>query len=112
MESKERYEHRIKRKSKMSNQSQNDPNWKKGDIVVLFHYGCIFEAEHDPKYCSTIFSSEDWHYGLTKCKEIRLATIEDVDKKIEYQTKIVEREQATLDRLIDFSKRVRNEPAN
>ena len=92
----------------MSNQSQNAPNWKKGDIVALLHNGGgvihIFEAEHDPWYVS---STENWYYVLRNCKEIRLATIEDVDKKIEYQKEIVEREQARLDKLFGFSKLIK-----
>jgi hypothetical protein len=101
----------------MNNQSQNPPNWKKGDIVVLHYEGCkdcitsIFEAEYDPKYCNTIFddSSKDWHYGFRNCKEIRLATIEDVNRKIQYQTEIVEREQAILDKLLSFLMKVNRE---
>ena len=91
----------------MNNQSQNPPNWKKGDIVALLYNSGgviqIFEAKHDPWYGKTFYSSkEDWYYGLTTCKEIRLATIEDVDRKIQYQTEIVEREQARLDELLSF----------
>jgi hypothetical protein len=96
----------------MNNQSQNPPNWKKGDIVVLTDCGAaaIFEAEHDPQYCTSIWSSEKkWHYGLRYCKEIRLATIEDVNRKIQYQTEIVEREQAILDKLFSFLMKVNRE---
>lgn len=71
---------------------KDKPNWKKGDVVVLLdHDGgvlSLFEAEHDPQYCSTIFSSEkDWYYGLRNCKEIRPATKDDIDHKIKIQQK-------------------------
>ncbi len=91
--------------------SHEVPNWKKGDIICLLgHKGGvihIFEAEHDPYYGKTFFSSvEDWYYGLRDCKEIRLATIEDVDNKIIYQKENVEREKAHLDQLINFRERL------
>lgn len=90
---------------------ENTPIWKKGDIICLLgHKGGvihIFEAEHDPYYGKTFFSStEDWYYGLRDCKEIRLATIEDIDYKIVYQKENVEREQAHLDQLINFRERL------
>ena len=86
---------------------KDKPNWKKGDIVVLLgHNGgalSIFEAEHDPVYCSTLFSSEkDWYYGLRNCKEIRPATKDDIDNKIKFQKEKVEREQSRLDELLNF----------
>ena len=91
------------------------PNWKKGDIVVLLDHNLgdgflhIFEAEYDPQYCSTIFSSEqDWYYGLRNCKEIRLATIDDIDHKIKFQKEKVEREQSRLDELLNFRGRLEN----
>lgn len=91
------------------------PNWKKGDIVALIDnsYGnvlSIFEAEYDPQYCSTIFNSEkDWYYGLRNCKEIRLATIYDIDHKIRFQKQKVEREQLILDELLNFHGRLENQ---
>ena len=92
---------------------KDKPNWKKGDIVVLLnHNGCglhIFEAEYDPQYCSTIFNSEkDWYYGLRNCKEIRLATKDDIDHKIKFQKQKVEREQEILDELLNFRGRLEN----
>lgn len=92
--------------------TQNIPNWKKGDIICLLgHNGGvihIFEAEHDPWYGTTFFSLEaDWYYGfLRHSKEIRLATIEDVDDKIIYQKENVEREKAVLDQLLNFRERL------
>jgi len=91
--------------------TQNIPNWKKGDIICLMgHRGGvihIFEAERDPWYGKTFFSStEDWYYGLRHCKEIRLATIEDIDYKIQYQKENVEREKAALDQLLNFRERL------
>ena len=92
---------------------RDEPNWKKGDIVVLLdHNGgvlSIFEAEYSPQYCSTIFSSEqDWYYGLRNCKEIRPATLEDIDHKIRFQKEKVEREQSRLDELLNFRERLEN----
>lgn len=90
------------------------PNWKKGDVVALIDnaYGnvlSIFEAEYYPVYCSTIFSSEqDWYYGLRNCKEIRPATIDDIDHKIKFQKEKVEREQSRLDELLNFRGRLEN----
>jgi hypothetical protein len=94
--------------------SNEAPNWKKGDIVCLINHNNnvihIFEAEHDPYYGKTFFSSnEDWYYGLRDCKEIRLATIEDIDYKIVYQKENVEREKAHLDQLLNFRERLSNE---
>lgn len=91
--------------------TQNIPNWKKGDIICLLgHSGGvihIFEAEHDPYYGKTFFSSdEDWYYGLRNCKELRLANQEDIDKKIKYQTENIERETAVLDQLLNFRERL------
>lgn len=91
--------------------TQNMPNWKKGDIIALLHNSGgvihIFEAEHDPWYGKTFFSStDDWHYGLRSCKELRLATQEDIDSKIKYQTENVERETAVLDQLLNFRERI------
>ena len=93
--------------------SNETPNWKNGDIICLLgHKGGvihIFEAEHDPYYGKTFFSSnEDWYYGLRNCKEIRLATQEDIDNKIKYQTENVEREKAILDQLLNFRERLLN----
>ena len=87
------------------------PNWKKGDVVALLHNSGgvihIFEAEHDPWYGKTFFSSnEDWYYGLRNCEEIRLATQEDIDHKIKYQKENVERETAVLDQLLNFRERL------
>ena len=86
---------------------KDKPNWKKGDIIVLI--GCnggalsIFEAENDPYYGSTLFSSEqDWYYGLRNCKEFRPATIDDIDHKIKLQQEKLEREQSRLDELLNF----------
>lgn len=94
---------------------KDKPNWKKGDIVVLLDHNFgdgvlhIFEAEYDPQYCSTIFSSEqDWYYGLRNCKEIRLATQNDIDHKIKFQKEKVEREQSRLDELLNFRGRLEN----
>ena len=92
---------------------KDKPNWKKGDIVVLLGYNggalSIFEAEYDPQYCSTIFSSEqDWYYGLRNCKEIRLATQNDIDHKIKFQKEKVEREQMRLNELLNFRGRLEN----
>ena len=86
---------------------KDKPDWKKGDIVVLLgHNGgalSVFEAEHNPVYCSTIFSDKkDWYYGLRNCKEIRLATIEDIDHKIKIKQEKIEREQSWLDELLNF----------
>jgi hypothetical protein len=93
--------------------TQNIPNWKKGDIIALLHSSGgvihIFEAEHDPYYGKTLFSSnEDWYYGLRNCKELRLANKEDIDSKIKYQKENVEREQAVLDQLLNFRERLSN----
>ena len=93
---------------------KDKPNWKKGDIVVLIDnaYGnvlSIFKALHNPVYCSTIFSDKkDWYYGLRNCKEIRLATKDDVDNKIEFQKEKVEREQSRLDELFNFREKITN----
>ena len=88
---------------------KDKPIWKKGDIIVLLNHHCgggvlsIFEANQDPWYGKTFFSStEDWYYGLRHCEEIRLATIEDIDHKIQYQKEKVEREQSRLDELLNF----------
>ena len=94
---------------------QNKPTWKKGDIIALIDntYGNvlhIFEAEYDPQYCSTYFSDKkDWYYGLRNCKEIRPATVEDIDNKIRFQKEKVEREQSRLDELLNFREIVENE---
>lgn len=74
---------------------QNIPNWKKGDIICLLSDKggvlSILEVNQDPWYGKTFFSStEDWYYGLRHSKEIRLATIEDIDRKIQYQKENVE----------------------
>jgi len=93
---------------------QNKPTWKKGDIIALIDntYGNvlhIFEAEYDPQYCSTYFSDKkDWYYGLRNCKEIRPATVEDIDNKIRFQKEKVEREQSRLDELLNFREIVEN----
>lgn len=89
----------------------NTPNWKKGDIVSLINHNGraihIFEAEHDPYYGTSFWSSEpDWYYGLRDCKEIRLATVEDIDDKIVYQKENVERAKSHLDQLLDFRERL------
>lgn len=92
---------------------KDKPNWKKGDIVALinnidncFH---IFEAEHDPQYYAPYFTDKkDWYYGFRNCKEIRLATIEDIDHKIRFQKQKVEREQEILDELLNFRGRLEN----
>ena len=86
---------------------KDKPNWKKGDVVALIgpNGGAlhIFEAEYGPLYCSTLFSSEkDWYYGLRNCKEIRPATLEDIDNKIKIQKEKIEREQSWLDELLNF----------
>lgn len=91
--------------------TQNAPNWKKDDIICLLsHKGgvlSVFEAEHDPYYGKTLFSStDDWHYGLRNCKELRLANQEDIDNKIKYQKENVEREKAVLDQLLNFRERL------
>jgi len=94
---------------------KDKPNWKRGDIIVLLNYfGCggvlsIFEANQDPWYGKPFFSStEDWYYGLRHCEEIRLATIEDIEHKIQYQKEKVEREQSRLDELLNFRERLEN----
>ena len=87
---------------------KDKPNWKKDDVVALIDnaYGnvlFIFEAEHDPVYCSPFwYSDKDWYYGLRNCKEIRPATIEDIDNKIKIQKEKIEREQSWLDELLNF----------
>lgn len=92
---------------------KDKPNWKKGDIVVLLDHNSdalsLFEAEHDPVYCSTLFSSEkDWYYGLRNCKQIRPATKDDVDHKIKFQKEKVQREQTRLDELLNFREKITN----
>jgi hypothetical protein len=91
--------------------TQNIPNWKKGDIICLLgHRGGvihIFEAEHDPWYGKTFFSStEDWYYGLRNCEELRLANQEDIDNEIKDQIENVEREKIRLDKLLNFRERL------
>jgi hypothetical protein len=93
--------------------NQNIPNWKKGDIIALTNYDgvvlSVFEAQYDPQYCKTILSSEeDWYYSLRNCKEIRLATRQDIDRQIKIQEKIVKQEQDRLDQLLNFSERLSN----
>lgn len=92
---------------------KDKPNWKKGDIISLINpYGnvlSIFEAEHDPVYCSPLwYSDQDWYYGLRNCKEIRPATIEDIDHKIRFQKEKIEREQSRLDELVNFREILEN----
>lgn len=82
-----------------------------GDIIALTNYNgivlSIFEAEYDPQYCKTILSSEeDWYYSLRNCKEIRLATKEDIDRQVRIQEKIVNQEQARLNQLLNFRERL------
>ena len=94
--------------------TQNIPNWKKGDIICLLNNNggviSVFEANQDPWYGTTFFNSEpDWYYGLRHSKEIRLATVEDIDDKIVYQKENVERAKAHLDQLLDFRGRLSNE---
>jgi len=96
-----------------STKISNHPNWKKGDIIVLMNYAgsviSVFEAEYDPQYCKTILSSEeDWYYSLRNCKEIRLATKEDIYRQIKIQEKIVDQQQARLNQLLSFRERVSN----
>jgi len=91
--------------------TQNIPNWKKGDIICLLNIydrvESVFEAEHDPYYGKTILSSvEDWYYGLRNSKEIRLATIEDIDCEIKIKKEEIKRKQADLDRLLNFRERL------
>jgi hypothetical protein len=93
--------------------AQNIPNWKMGDIIALTNHNgivlSVFEAEYDPQYCKTIFNSEeDWYYSLRNCKEIRLATREDIDRQIRIQEKIVNQEQARLNQLLNFNERLSN----
>lgn len=90
---------------------KDKPNWKKGDIVALLQTDGgvlqIFEAEHDPQYSSTILNLQiDWYYGLRNCKEIRLATIDDIDRKIKFQKESLELEQSRLDKLLNFRERL------
>jgi len=85
---------------------RNRPNWTKGDIIGLLDNNriiSIFEAEHDPRYS---VESNTWYYGMRDCREIRLATQEDIDHKIKYQKETVEREQKRLDILLDYRERV------
>jgi len=86
---------------------KDKPNWKKGDIVSLINpfggVSHVFEAEYDPEYCSTFFTDQkDWYYGLRNCKEIRPATVNDIDHKIKIQKEKVELEQSRLDELFNF----------
>ena len=92
---------------------KDKPNWKKGDIVVLLdHDGgvlSLFEAEHDPVYCSSYTILRDfpgWYYGLRNCEQIRPATKDDIDKKIKIQKEKAEREQSRLDELLNFRERL------
>lgn len=93
---------------------KDKPNWKKGDVVALIDNAhgnvlSIFEAEHDPVYCSPLwYSDQDWYYGLRNCKEIRPATLEDIDHKIQIQKEKLERQQTWLDELINFRCRLEN----
>ena len=98
-------------------ETKNKPNWKKGDIIALLNHNGgvihIFEAEYDPWYGETFFSSKkDWYYGLRHCEEIRLATQEDIEDKIKYQKENVERQQSELNRLLDCSERLYNKQMN
>jgi hypothetical protein len=93
------------------NNTQNILNWKKGDIIALTNYDgeviSVFEAKYDPQYCRTMFGSEeDWYYSLRNCKEIRLATVEDIDCKIKIQKEEIKRKQADLDQLLNFRERL------
>lgn len=92
---------------------KDKPIWKKGDIITLISGNggalSIFEAEHDPYYGSTFFSSEqDWYYGLRNCKEFRPATKDDIDHKIKLQKEKVELEQSRLDELLNFREILEN----
>lgn len=103
----------MSNKSILNKTIRDQPNWQKGDIVVLLgHNGGvlhIFKAEYDPQYCSTYFSDKkDWYYGLRNCKEIRPATINDIDHKIKFQKEKVEREQSRLDELLNFREILEN----
>ena len=94
---------------------KDKPNWKKGDIIVRLNHHCgggvlsIFEANQDPWYGKPFFSStENWYYGLRNCKEIRPATLEDIDHKIQIQKEKIEREQTWLDELVNFREILEN----
>jgi len=97
-----------------------NPNWRKGDVIAmptdLRHHnetrwqsvgisnGCsVFVAEQDP--CDSLPNRQDkgtYYYGWTNAKCFRLATVGDIDRLIEIQQNIVEREQSELERLDDM----------
>ena len=70
------------------------PDWKKGDVLALpgdlcpsgesVANGChVFEADQDPNQCDQCRGrSGEWYYGARPAREVRLATLADIDRLI------------------------------
>lgn len=86
------------------------PDWHKGDLICMpqdlagdgyISHGChVFEAEHDPHQEEG--GRRRWLYGARDCREIRRATVEDVDRLIECRSHAVVRESHELGLLLEL----------
>jgi hypothetical protein len=93
------------------------PDWHKGDLIALpqdllrergaavYRGCCVFLAEHEP----TLHNDGTWRYGCRDCRELRRATLEDVDRLIRIAVMSCEREAGELTRLLNIR---RTEEAN
>ena len=83
--------------------STEKPNWKKGDVVCLLASRCEPErVMHVAVATENPYWSDRqglWLYGIRDCREFRLATVADIEEKLQWAREDVKREQARVERL-------------
>ena len=79
------------------------PPWKRGDILAMEHSygfnvwrGChVFKSDYDP-----VWRDGGWNYGYRRASEVRLATLDDINRLIEITRADIKREQECLGKLL------------
>lgn len=90
------------------------PNWTAGDVIAMpqnvnrfggsIYNGCaVFTAEHEPRY-----AYGKWLYGHRDCEELRLATVEDVERLLAIELAALARASSECQRLVEMLAAIRD----
>ena len=89
----------------MKSDSPMKPDWNKGDVIALPQNLCVTGAvsdgcwvgvaEHEPR----LTAAGRWLYGYRDCRELRRATVEDIDRLIKASMHRIALDTSQVDRL-------------
>jgi len=98
----------------MSDETVSKPTWRKGDVLAVttelsphgssVSNGCsVFIAKHNPS-----FSAGIWKYGMRPERELRLATVCDIERLVAINQQDACRSCAEISRLLEVKKVIKS----